>query len=321
MSDPNPSSAEFHKLSHEAHERFYESEEAQRLAQTWEKPDTGDAWRHARMYASLNPILAHAIGARWITLGDGRYASDAHYLEQHGAVVVATDISDTMLQRAKNAGFIHEYQRENAEHLSFPDNSFDFALCKESYHHFPRPMLALYEMLRVARRAVALIEPDESPVFMGWSHLLRMTVKQMLISAGLRRFLRTRSTEVIDYGCNWYEEAGNFGYSISRREIERVALGLNYPHVAFRGINDVYIDGVENEPAIDSSPIFSEVRRQIAEAEGRCKTGLSRSRHSLLVAIIFKEELDPRLRSALEAAEFDVRDLTRNPYLASERAA
>ena len=314
MNDPSSATA-FHKLSHEAHERQYLSEESQRLLATWQKLDTGDAWRHARMYGCLDPILAHYPGSQWVTIGDGRYGNDAHYLEQHGAATIATDIADTMLSQAKSAGFISGYQRENAEHLSFPDNSFDFALCKESYHHFPRPMLALYEMLRVARRGVALIEPNEDPVFIGWRRFIKMCVKEAFIQAGLGGFLNNRSTGVIEYGHNWYEEVGNFGYSISQREIERVALGLNYPHVAFRGINDVYIAGVENEPPIDSSPIFSEVRRQIAELDRQCKRGLSRSRTTLLVAIIFKEELDPTLRSALVSADYDVRDLTRNPYL------
>lgn len=39
------------------------------------------------------------------------------------------------------------------------DDAFDYVLCKDSYHHMPRPMIALYQMLRVARRAVVLIEP------------------------------------------------------------------------------------------------------------------------------------------------------------------
>lgn len=52
---------------------------------------------------------------------------------------------------------------ENAEKLSSPNETLDFVLCKESYHHFTRPMLALYEMLRVATKAVVLIEPNESP--------------------------------------------------------------------------------------------------------------------------------------------------------------
>lgn len=52
-----------------------------------------------------------------------------------------------------------DYQRQNAEHLTVPSRSFDLVFCKESLHHLPRPVLGLYEMLRVCRSAVIFIEP------------------------------------------------------------------------------------------------------------------------------------------------------------------
>lgn len=54
------------------------------------------------------------------------------------------------------------YRIENAEHLSLDSRSFDFVLCKESLHHLARPVLGLYEMLRVCRRAALIIEPCET---------------------------------------------------------------------------------------------------------------------------------------------------------------
>ncbi len=313
MEPPSPES--FHTLSHLAHERVYDSAESARLARTWTRADTVDGWRHARMYRTLDPLLAAQPGARWVTVGDGRYGTDAHYLASRGAEALATDISDTMLQRAKAEGFIREYRKENAEHLSFADDSFDFALCKESYHHFPRPMLALYELLRVARRAVALIEPDESPILMSPGHVVKMMVKETLIRIGLGGRFGDRATGIIDTGVNWYEEVGNFGYSISRREIERVALGLNLPHVAFLGLNDAYEPGVEEEPASEDSALFRRIRDDIAAQDRAGQRGLSRSRPKLLGAVIFKAALDPALRAALVAAGCEVRDLPRNPYL------
>ena len=157
----------FSTTSYAAHERTYDTEINQNLAQTWTKENTIDSWRHARMYQCVDPLLIEFPGARWLTVGDGRYGTDAHYLEQHHADAVATDIADGMLQRAKAAGYIKNFQKENAEQLSFEDESFDFVLCKEAYHHFPRPMIALYEMIRVAKRGVVLIEPDESRRPMG----------------------------------------------------------------------------------------------------------------------------------------------------------
>jgi ubiquinone/menaquinone biosynthesis C-methylase UbiE len=312
---------DFHTLSHLAHERVYDSAESARLARTWTRQDTVDGWRHARMYRTLDPLLTARPGARWVTVGDGRYGTDAHYLQAHGADALATDISDTMLQRAKEEGFIRDYRNENAEHLSFADGVFDYALCKESYHHFPRPMLALYELLRVARRGVVLIEPDETPILASPRHLVKMMVKSALIRLGLGQRFGDRATSIIDTGVNWYEEVGNFGYAISRREMERVALGLDLPHVAFLGLNDAYEPGVEDEPATEDSALFRRIRGDIAAQDRQSQRGLSRTRPKLLVAMIFKETLDPALRAALSTAGYEVRDLPRNPYLRAPRSS
>jgi len=306
---------DFHVRSHRAHERAYESEQHTRFASTWTHDDTVDWWRHARMHSCLEPLLEAYPGARWVTIGDGRYGTDAHYLLQHGAKALATDISETMLRRAKAEGFITEYKKENAEQLSFADNSFDFALCKEAYHHMPRPMMAVYEMLRVARRAVVFIEPDQTPTLVNPRRVLKMLVKELLIQLGFSRLFKKRSTAIIDFGIDWYEEAGNYGFCISRRELERVALGLDYPHVAFRGFNDAYVAGVEEEKAVESSELFNRIRAEIEQKDRRCKRGLSLAYPEYLVAIIFKQAIDDGLRSALVTAGYDVIDLQRNPHL------
>jgi ubiquinone/menaquinone biosynthesis C-methylase UbiE len=311
----NVTDGAFQHASYRAHERLYENRGT--VVDTWKQTDTVDAWRHGRMYRTIDPILKHFPGQHWVTVGDGRYGTDAHYLETKGAKATATDIADTMLQRAKAEGYIHEFSRENAERLSFQDNSFDFALCKESYHHFPRPMLALYELLRVARKGVVLIEPNETPILMGKKHILKMAAKECLRTVGLGKLFAERNTSIVDHGSNWYEPIGNFGYAISTREIERVALGLNLPTVAFAGLNDHYIEGVQNQLANDSSPVFREIKAEIARLDRECKRGFSRSRPKLLVALILKETPTAEFRAALLAAGYDVRTLPRNPYLKS----
>jgi SAM-dependent methyltransferase len=309
------SADDFHKVSHHLHEQLYEGEKQARLMETWKRDTTVDAWRHARMYRCLDPLLASFPSSKWMTVGDGRYGTDAHYLEQRGAHAVATDISDTMLRRAQEDGYIREYRKENAEHLSFADNTFDFALCKEAYHHFPRPMLALYEMLRVTRLGVVLIEPDETPIIMGLRHIAKMLFKETLIRCGLHRLFHDRSTNIIDCGSNWYEEVGNFGFCISRREIERVAIALNFRHVAFRGINDVYIEGVEDEADSRDSALLRKIEGDIEALDRQSRRGLSRGRPKLLVAVILKQQAEEALRRALVDVEFEVRDLPRNPHL------
>jgi ubiquinone/menaquinone biosynthesis C-methylase UbiE len=304
----------FDKTSYAAHENLYETEKAGTLFATWMKEGTVDAWRHAQMYECLDPLLAEAAGANWLTVGDGRCGTDAHYLEQHGMKVLASDISDTMLKVAQAAGFIQSYKKENAERLSFEDNSFDYVLCKEAYHHFPRPMVALYEMLRVGRKGVVLIEPDDSPVLVGDRRVVKMIVKESMIRLGFGRLFGDRRTDIIDSGSNWYEEAGNYGYAISKREIEKVAMGLDLPQVAFKGINDVYVDGVEHEALSDDSKLLQKIKEQIHEMDREVDRGLSRGRPKLLVAMIFKEPISEQLRGALISRKYDVRDLPRNPH-------
>jgi SAM-dependent methyltransferase len=51
------------------------------------------------------------------------------------------------------------YEVANGEALPYARQSFDLVLCKESLHHLARPVLGLYEMLRVCRQRAVLIEP------------------------------------------------------------------------------------------------------------------------------------------------------------------
>lgn len=55
-----------------------------------------------------------------------------------------------------------QYKKENIESISAKNKSFDIVFCKESLHHLPRPVLGFYEMLRVCKKAVVFIEPNET---------------------------------------------------------------------------------------------------------------------------------------------------------------
>ena len=103
---------------------------------------------------------------------------------------------------------------ENAESLSFEDEAFNFVLCKEAYHHFPRPMIALYEMLRVARKAVVLIEPFDRFVVSPLPERAWNGAKRLAAAAKGRPVGRPARFQ--------YESVGNFIYTISHRELEKV---------------------------------------------------------------------------------------------------
>ena len=54
------------------------------------------------------------------------------------------------------------YEKQNCERLSYASGSFDLVFCKESLHHLARPVQGLYELLRVCRGAVLVLEPYDS---------------------------------------------------------------------------------------------------------------------------------------------------------------
>jgi SAM-dependent methyltransferase len=197
---------------------------------------------------------------------------------------------------------IKEYRIENAEVLSFQDRSFDFVFCKESYHHFQRPIRALHEMFRVARRAVLLIEPNDNACPQGvvttMSQMAKNLIKRML----------GRPTHYHDF-----EVAGNYVYSISRREMEKLALGMGFRTVAFKGVNDYYLSGVEFEPADPATALFRKVSGKIARYDFLCMLGINRP--GLLAAIIFKESPAGGVKDELRRHGYDVVDLPINPFM------
>jgi len=181
-----PRKKDFNQLSYQSHE-IHSCDCARggkkaKHAKTWFEDDTVDAWRHKRMYKSLDPLLKAFPHASWLTVGDGRFGNDAHYIQERGLKVLATDISDVLLNEAKEIGYIDDYSKENAEALSFSDEEYDFVFCKESYHHFPRPMIALYEMLRVAKTGIVLIEPNDQYVASTFLDVLFTNFKDLINS-------------------------------------------------------------------------------------------------------------------------------------------
>jgi len=274
----------------------------ERLAKTWFEKDTVGAWLSQRKYQALSPILSAEPKATWLTIGDSSFGNDARYILENGCDALASDITDVLLKEAEAIGYISKYQIENAESLSFEDSKFDYVFCKESYHHFPRPMVALYEMLRVARKGVFLIEPNDAYINRKLTEMVFRKLRDLIIKALVG--------QNIEHG---FEEAGNYLYSISRREIQKVALGLNYRAVAFKRINDAYIFGVEYEKLAEMGPLQKKVRHLIALKDLLCKLRLMDC--SSLAAIIFKQEPSKELRHGLSEEGYEIEALPENPYI------
>ncbi|HEY5658042.1 MAG TPA: class I SAM-dependent methyltransferase [Myxococcota bacterium] len=123
--------------------------------------------------------------------------------------IVLSGISepDEAIQKACDADPRVRFEYANAEHLPFASGSFDLVFCKESLHHLARPVLGLYEMLRVCRRAVVFVEP--------WSCAL----VRLLDCAGLTtRYERGQRGNL--------RERDNFVYRWTRRQLESLLCSL-----------------------------------------------------------------------------------------------
>jgi ubiquinone/menaquinone biosynthesis C-methylase UbiE len=273
--------------------------------------DTVDYWRHKRMHDTLLPILNNYKDAKWLTVGDGKYGTDAHYILKYTPNVLPTDIAEDCLKMAKETGFIPDYKIENAEQMSFKDNEFDFALVKEAYHHFPRPSIAVYEMLRVAKKGIVLIEPNDPNVQSPQKFYFKKALFWFL--QGVKNSLKKAINKEPFYELGGYETVGNFVYTISEREIEKIALALNYDMVAFKGLNDDYIEGVENELIKDNGPLFQKIKKTIELEDRKVKNG--KRVYSILTAIIFKEMPSDECINDMKKEGFDIRKLMKNPYI------
>jgi ubiquinone/menaquinone biosynthesis C-methylase UbiE len=300
----DPMCDQFHETSYRYHRDHWkaitESNEWRRLIESWFDKTTADYWRHRRMYEAAQ-YLAASKNDRWLTVGDGQYGLDSVRLREVGVTsVLPTDIADATLRDSKSRGIIDDYRVENAEHLSFADRSFDNVFCKEAFHHFPRPFLALYEMLRVAKKSVVLVEPQDQ---------ISSPLRQAIFA--VRKLMRRQR----HFDQHRYEDSGNYIYSISEREIEKACLGENLPCVAFKGLTDLYVKGGEFEPATLFSAKFLRMRAVILLHGLLVRVGFSR--HNVLMCCIFKEPPSLDLRDCFEANGWRLVDLPRNPYAGS----
>lgn len=104
------------------------------------------------------------------------------------------------------------YRIEDMEKISFKNRSFDLVFVKEAIHHVPRPVLALYECLRVAKKAVIFIEPQES-LFGNILDKLNLSSKYEKNQVGNQKFrdnfvYRWRKKEIIKILNSYYLESG-----------------------------------------------------------------------------------------------------------------
>jgi len=278
--------------SHREYETGLVSQAA--LPACYTAPESVDAWRHDRLLRLVEPILQCYPKSDWMTVGDGQFGADAHSLLARGHRAVATSLTDDSLAIAHGKGWISEYHAENAEALSLADDSFDFVLCKHAYHHFPRPALAFYEMLRVCRVAAVLIEPVEAaprPLDVG-----RTLAKRVLRGDTQAEF----------------EPLGNFVYRLSVREVFKMMAALSGTAIAVKEFNDCWL------PRYSAAPAHGSLGAAATRLGIWAQDVLSRLRlmnFGLAAFVVFKAEPSAPMRTALHEAGFRTIPIPRNPYL------
>jgi SAM-dependent methyltransferase len=168
-------------------------------------------------------ILAHGFGlvrglnpSNILSIGDSRARDAAFGKQLFGCQATASDLNVSQLHQAVVDGFVDAVCDVDVESIPFSDNHFDLVVAKETFHHWPRPFLGLYEMLRVSRQAVLLIEPFDCS------------------SAVPTPYVETGQYH------DSYEEVGNYKYQLSLREILKCAWAMGLPAVSAVGLNDPY---------------------------------------------------------------------------------
>ena len=145
---------------------------------------------------------------------------------------------------------------EEEEKLILADNSVDYVYCDHAISQFRRPLVALYEMIRTARKAVIIVARQDP-------YIDQPTVAGNHVA--------------------YYEKNGRYVFMISRREMEKVALSLSLPAFAFKGIFDLG----EPDPALPMNQAdCNEYKRKTLALEKMCER--NEQKFNYLMAVLFK---------------------------------
>lgn len=299
------------EIFYDKHEKNYndyqDDSKKRRLAKSWLNKNTLDYWRHERMLDSLQTIINK--GDTWLTIGDGRYGSEAIWLQSFGIKVHASDLWTNLLEESKKIGLIKEFSKQNAENLTFKDNSFDYVLIKESLHHLPRPWLAIYEAFRVCRKGVVLIEPNDCFVKKSLS-------KKYCLQSIKNIMKRILKKKIFAHNYN-FEEVGNFIYTINLRELEKFLLGMHKIYIASNFLNDHHIKGIEfvnqGEKNTKKRFLLLNLKLKIFLKDFLCKFGFLN--YSILEVILFKNLPDKETINKINKSSWNFKTLPKNPYI------
>ena len=284
------------KESYQRHSRLEDQSASKgRFPPSFTAPDAIDAWRHRRALDLIKPFIVAHPQATWLTIGDGNFGMDAYHLQGLGVDVLASSLTDSTLKVAAESGYIKKFESVNAEHIQFDDNHFDYVLCKEAYHHFPRPAIAFYEMLRVAQEAVVLIEPYDGP-----KRVLDMVKEPM------KKLLWGKEQTI------HFEPCGNYIYRINPKQMGKKLVAMGYTAIAHKTFNDIYLPRY-GKSKFGCSVGYVMTRLVLFLLDLLCAFRLMNP--ALVGIFCFKKEPSSEQQSALKKCGFKLTHLPVNPYV------
>ena len=266
----------FHQTSKELHKEYRKEFWAGAF-----DPSHPDTMRHYELLRSSDGLLDHINPSSILSVGDN-LARDAGYFKKRfpHAHCIASDLYADGILEAASRGYVDSVISADIEKLPFDDSEIDCVIAKEAFHHWPRPMLGLYEMLRVAKKAILLIEPYD----------VMLSNPAPLIEDNTF--------------CDQYEPVGNYKYQISLREMLKTAWSLYYPAVAVVGFNDPY----------DPSKEFDKWLEEKTALDVLGDEGVRQ--FNLMSIVIYKPGCKPEKESIPPRAKIFSRPL--NPYMTND---
>jgi SAM-dependent methyltransferase len=200
---------------------------------------------HAKSRYELEPYIrdfagfATAAGKRVLEIGVGMGADYLEWLKA-GAIATGVDLSGTSLERARQrcqtAGYTPDLHESDAEHLPFPDNTFDIVYSYGVMHHSPDTARCVGEARRVLKPSgtlrIMIYHHPSLTGFMLWLRYgwlrgksLRKSVYDHLESPGTNSYTVDEARALL----------AGFDQIEFRQEFSPGDLLLNRPSVRFQG--------------------------------------------------------------------------------------
>lgn len=123
------------------------------IARWYDKTTRKDMPEYVRVAQRIDAMLPAGSEILEVAPGPGFVSIELARGGRHR--LTGLDISNTFVEIAKKnataAAVNVDFQQGNASQMPFPDNSFDFVVCRAAFKNFSEPVKAIEEMRRVLR--------------------------------------------------------------------------------------------------------------------------------------------------------------------------